>query len=161
MILDRLSRHEYLSRTEARDILTGITAEKYNPFQIASFITVFRMRGITVEELAGFREALMALCIRLEVGDFQTIVIYMGLIGLGPTCRALITAGKRADTPVALVERGTTPQQRSHIGTLETIEQIVADRDVHAPTLIIIGSVVSLHQQLGWFDGADNPVSQS
>lgn len=95
------------------------------------------------------------------VGDFQTIVIYMGLIGLGPTCRALITAGKRADTPVALVERGTTPQQRSHIGTLETIEQIVADRDVHAPTLIIIGSVVSLHQQLGWFDGADNPVSQS
>ena len=72
-ILNRLSRHEYLTRTEARDILTGITEEKFNHAQIASFVTAFRMRGITVEELAGFREALMALCIRLDVGDFETM----------------------------------------------------------------------------------------
>ncbi|HAB55423.1 MAG TPA: siroheme synthase, partial [Cellvibrionales bacterium] len=86
--------------------------------------------------------------------DSQTVVIYMGLIGLEIICKQLIAHGKSADTPIALVERGTTPNQQTHIGTLETIHGIIQGKEVHAPTLIIIGSVVSLHSRLEWL----NPV---
>ena len=82
--------------------------------------------------------------------DSQTVVIYMGLIGLEIICQQLIAHGKAADTPVALIERGTTPEQQTHVGTLATINAIIKDREVHAPTLIIIGSVVSLHSRLQW-----------
>lgn len=84
------------------------------------------------------------------VADAQTVVIYMGLTGLGIICQQLIAHGKATDTPVALIERGTTPQQKSYIATLATIESVIAQQRVHAPTLIIIGSVVSLHEQLRW-----------
>ncbi len=82
--------------------------------------------------------------------DSQTVVIYMGLIGLEIICHQLIAHGKAADTPVALIERGTTPEQQTHVGTLATINAIIKDREVHAPTLIVIGSVVSLHSRLQW-----------
>ena len=82
--------------------------------------------------------------------DSQTVVIYMGLIGLEIICQQLIAHGKAADTPVALIERGTTPDQQTHVGTLETINAIIKGREVHAPTLIVIGSVVSLHSRLQW-----------
>lgn len=82
--------------------------------------------------------------------DSQTVVIYMGLIGLEIICEQLIAHGKAADTPVALIERGTTPEQQTHVGTLATINAIIKDREVHAPTLIVIGSVVSLHSRLQW-----------
>ena len=82
--------------------------------------------------------------------DSQTVVIYMGLIGLEIICQQLIAHGKAADTPVALIERGTTPEQQTHVGTLATINAIIKDREVHAPTLIVIGSVVSLHSRLQW-----------
>lgn len=84
--------------------------------------------------------------------ESQTVVIYMGLISLDIICTELIAHGKSAQTPVALIERGTTPDQQTHIGTLDTISQIVSDREVRAPTLIIIGSVVSLHDRLQWLN---------
>lgn len=84
--------------------------------------------------------------------EFQTVVIYMGLVSLDIICTELIAHGRSAQTPVALIERGTTPDQQTHIGTLDTISQIVSDREVRAPTLIIIGSVVSLHDRLQWLN---------
>ncbi|NND80820.1 MAG: uroporphyrinogen-III C-methyltransferase [Gammaproteobacteria bacterium] len=81
----------------------------------------------------------------------QTLVIYMGLVGLQTICRELIAHGMRADMPIALVERGTTQQQRVFCGTLDSFHSDIANQEVHAPTLIIIGSVVSLHPQLAWF----------
>ena len=84
------------------------------------------------------------------VQDAQTVVIYMGLTGLAYICQQLIAHGRDADTPIALIERGTTPQQQTYVGTLATIHQEIADAKVHAPTLIIIGSVVSLHDRLRW-----------
>ena len=56
-ILYKLFEHRYLGRTEARDILQNIVQGKYNDAQIASLITVFLMRNISVEELTGFRDA--------------------------------------------------------------------------------------------------------
>lgn len=83
----------------------------------------------------------------------QTIVFYMGLVGLKDICESLIVHGRAADTPVALVERGTTQQQRVLIGNLANIAEVVASHEVHAPTLFIVGDVVKLHDSLKWFKG--------
>jgi len=83
------------------------------------------------------------------VADNQTLVFYMGLKGLGQICYQLVHNGKPADTAAALIERGTLPEQRVHIGTLESLPAIVAGQDVHAPTLLIIGNVVKLAEKLG------------
>lgn len=85
------------------------------------------------------------------VEDSQTLVFYMGLTGLESICKQLIAHGKSADTPAALVERGTLPDQRVHTGTLENLPSIVKKQEVHAPTLIIIGNVVSLQDKLSWY----------
>lgn len=85
------------------------------------------------------------------VSPEQTLVFYMGLSGLQHICEKLIEHGKNASTPAALVEKGTTPKQRVHLGDLRSLPGIVEEQDVHAPTLLIIGGVVSLHGRLSWF----------
>ncbi len=81
----------------------------------------------------------------------ETLVFYMGLVGLPVICRELVTHGRDADTPVALVERATTEHQRVITGTLATIADEVEREQPQAPTLIIIGDVVRLHESLRWF----------
>lgn len=80
----------------------------------------------------------------------QTLVIYMGLTGVPYICEQLIANGMNADTPIALVEKGTLPEQKVHIKTLKTMPAYVATHDISAPTLTIVGSVVSLYEQLKW-----------
>lgn len=82
----------------------------------------------------------------------QTLVFYMGLVGLKEICESLIAHGRAPATPVALIEKGTTPQQRVFIADLTSITEIVAAQDVHGPTLIIVGDVVKLHESLKWFN---------
>ncbi|RZJ69732.1 anthranilate phosphoribosyltransferase [Flavobacterium sp.] len=72
-ILNRLFGHETLSQTEAYDVLTSISNGAHNQAQIASFLTVYMMRPITIAELSGFRQALLDLCIRIDLSDFDTI----------------------------------------------------------------------------------------
>jgi uroporphyrin-III C-methyltransferase/precorrin-2 dehydrogenase/sirohydrochlorin ferrochelatase len=81
----------------------------------------------------------------------QTLVIYMGLTGLDTISRELIAHGMQGTMPVALIEQGTTENQRVLIGTLESMPATVAGNDVHAPTLLIVGDVVRLHHTLAWF----------
>lgn len=81
----------------------------------------------------------------------QTLVFYMGLVGLSDICQALMDHGRASDTPVALIEKGTTRDQRVLIGDLATMPDLVADNDVHGPTLLIVGEVVTLHSQLSWY----------
>lgn len=81
----------------------------------------------------------------------QTVVIYMGLHGIGMICEKLMEYGLPADFPAALVEQGTTPMQRVHIATLASLAEHVKNTDVRAPTLIIVGEVVKLHKNLAWF----------
>lgn len=72
-ILNRLINHETLSKAEAKEVLVNISSGQYNPAQIASFLTVYMMRNITIEELSGFREALLELCIPVDFSDYNTI----------------------------------------------------------------------------------------
>lgn len=81
----------------------------------------------------------------------QTVVIYMGLVGLEKICRSLIEHGSPEDLPVAIVQQGTTVNQRVITGTLATLPGKVVDQDIKPPTLIIIGTVVTLHNKLSWF----------
>lgn len=72
-VLFRLVNQEKLSYAEAREILIGIAKGEYNQSQVASFLTVFMLRPVTVEELAGFRDALLELCVRIDLSDFDSI----------------------------------------------------------------------------------------
>jgi anthranilate phosphoribosyltransferase len=72
-ILNRLFDHRQLSEQDAYDVLTGIGKGRYNPSQIAAFLTVYLMRQISVEELKGFRTALLDLCRKVDLSDFETI----------------------------------------------------------------------------------------
>lgn len=74
-ILNELYQHKRLSKAEAKQILIDIAAEKYNDAHLSSFMTVFMMRPITVNELAGFREALKELAIKVDISEFNTIDI--------------------------------------------------------------------------------------
>nr|WP_315279967.1 siroheme synthase CysG [uncultured Acinetobacter sp.] len=84
------------------------------------------------------------------VYENQTLVLYMGLVGLESICAKLIAHGQRADMPVALISKGTTPEQKVVVGTLANIASKVAQHHIQAPTLTIIGEVVNLREQLKW-----------
>ena len=81
----------------------------------------------------------------------QTIVFYMGLTGLAIIARELMSHGLLADTPIALVESATLPEQNVITGKLANIVEIANKHAIKPPTLIIVGGVVSLHEQLNWF----------
>ena len=85
----------------------------------------------------------------------QTVAVYMGLSGLPVLCRELIARGMAPATPAALIEQGTTARQRVFTGTLEGLPEVIAEQDVHAPTLVIVGEVVRLREKLAWFAPGD------
>jgi len=88
----------------------------------------------------------------------QTIVFYMGLHGVGVLSEQLIKHGLPETTPVALVQQGTTQNQRVVISDLKNLEATVKTEQVKPPTIIIVGKVVELHETLQWFHplpGAD------
>ncbi|MDH4873748.1 siroheme synthase CysG [Pseudomonas sp. BN515] len=87
------------------------------------------------------------------VAPGQTLVFYMGLVGLPVICEQLIKHGRAAETPAALIQQGTTSHQRVFTGTLANLPQLVAEHEVHAPTLVIVGEVVTLRDKLAWFEG--------
>lgn len=93
------------------------------------------------------------------VASSQTLVFYMGLVGLPTICEQLIAHGRAADTPAALIQQGTTDSQRVFSATLATLPRLVAEHDVHAPTLVIVGEVVQLRNKLAWFEGAQSSAS--
>jgi len=82
----------------------------------------------------------------------QTIVFYMALKGSKHLSEQLQAHGMRGDMPVALVEKGTTPEHKVHTTTLAKLPDLVANETIHAPTLIIVGEVVKLREKLNWFD---------
>ncbi len=86
----------------------------------------------------------------------QTLVVYMGLMGLPQICAALIAHGAVPDLPIALVEQGTMAQQQVYTGTLATMPELIKSLAIHPPTLLIVGTVVSLRPQLQWFHETTN-----
>jgi uroporphyrin-III C-methyltransferase/precorrin-2 dehydrogenase/sirohydrochlorin ferrochelatase len=81
----------------------------------------------------------------------QTIVFYMGLLGLEKICQSLIENGCSKNHPIAIIQQGTTIHQRVITGTLKSLPKKVAEDKLKAPTLIIVGTVVTLHDKLNWF----------
>ncbi len=81
----------------------------------------------------------------------QTLVFYMGLTGLPIICDQLIEHGLAPDTPIALVQQATLAQQKVVTGTLADINQRPETAALKPPTLVIVGTVVSLHHELDWF----------
>ena len=103
-ILEKLYQHKTFNKQEAKSILKAITEHQFNDAQLASFLTAFIMRNITLEELEGFREALLELCISVNLKEFAP----MDLCGTGgdgkntfniSTLSSFIVAG--AGIPVA------------------------------------------------------------
>lgn len=72
-ILNQLFEHQKLTQEQAREVLINIAREKYNASQLAAFISVYLMRNISVDELAGFRDALLDLCIKVDFADLPII----------------------------------------------------------------------------------------
>lgn len=81
-----------------------------------------------------------------------TIVIYMGIKTLPSITKKLIDHGRSPDTPVAVVRWASTPQQRSVVGTLATIGEVVQKADIKPPALVIVGEVVKLRSTIDWFE---------
>ena len=101
-IINKLSSHNTLSKNEAKEVLLNISSGKYNNSHISSFLTIFMMRNITLEELQGFKEALLELCIKIDLSDYNTI----DLCGTGgdnkdtfniSTLSAFVTAGAKVN----------------------------------------------------------------
>ncbi len=82
----------------------------------------------------------------------KTLVFYMGLKSLPIICESLIRHGMKSDTHVALIEKGTTDEQRVLVSNLKEMGSVLASERVASPSLFIVGSVVQLAEKLAWFD---------
>lgn len=85
----------------------------------------------------------------------QTVVFYMGLVGLPVICQQLIAHGRDPATPIALIQQGTTVRQKVLTGTLASMPALVEQTEIKPPTLLIVGEVVSLRDKLKWFEAGD------
>ncbi|MBK9290508.1 MAG: anthranilate phosphoribosyltransferase [Bacteroidetes bacterium] len=95
--LEALLSHEKLGYKEAREVLTALTRNAFNPAQTASFMTVFLMRGVEVEELSGFRDALLDLCTKVELGTHE----FIDLCGTGGDAKNTFNISTTASFVVA------------------------------------------------------------
>jgi uroporphyrin-III C-methyltransferase/precorrin-2 dehydrogenase/sirohydrochlorin ferrochelatase len=84
----------------------------------------------------------------------QTVCVYMGVRGLDRLCERLIEHGAPAERPAAVIAQGTTPNQRVVTATLATLPQAALEAGISAPSMVIIGEVVRLHAELGWYQAA-------
>jgi len=82
----------------------------------------------------------------------QTLAVYMGVAGIETLCHGLIEHGLSGETPAAVIQQGTRPEQRTYIGKLDNLAQIIASHDVTPPSMLIIGEVVKLQEKLNWFE---------
>jgi len=134
------------------EIVPGITAAQ----ACAAYAGIpLTHRGLAqgVRFITGHRKANESLLI--EPGTFadpeQTLVVYMGLSNLSLIVKGMLDAGRAPDTPVAVVERGTTPRQRTVVTTVDHLLETVQRNAIESPAMVIIGAVVSLADELDWF----------
>ena len=82
----------------------------------------------------------------------HTIVFYMGIGAAAEICRQMISHGLPPTTPAAVVRNGTLPDQQTLLATLGTLPERINECEIKPSALIIVGSVVSLHEKLSWFE---------
>ncbi len=83
-------------------------------------------------------------------------VFYMALSGANHICEQLIAHGMRKEMPIAIIEKGTMPEQKVYITTLLALPDLLIKEDIHAPTLMIVGEVVKLNEKLNWYGNLKN-----
>ncbi len=82
----------------------------------------------------------------------ETLVFYMGMRNLAANCAGLLAGGMKAETPVAVIHWGTTPGQRTLVGTLADIGERVGAAKIEPPAMVLIGEVVRLRERIEWFE---------
>lgn len=82
----------------------------------------------------------------------QTLAVYMGVLGIDVLCRELINHGLPGETPAAIIHKGTRPGQKTYIGDVNTLAEIIARNGITPPSMLIIGDVVKLHEKLSWYE---------
>jgi uroporphyrin-III C-methyltransferase/precorrin-2 dehydrogenase/sirohydrochlorin ferrochelatase len=82
----------------------------------------------------------------------QTIAVYMGVGATTVRCEELIRHGMNEKTPAAIIQQGTTSNQRIYVGTLKTLSTLVVEEDIKPPSMMIIGNVVKLRDKLSWYE---------
>lgn len=141
---------ELLSENVSFQVVPGITAAS-GCSAYAGIPLTHRDYAQSVRFLTGhLKDGSPELPWRELVYENQTLVIYMGLVGLETICKQLIAHGQRENMPVALISKGTTLEQKVVLGTLGNIASQVLEHEIQAPTLTIIGEVVQLREQLQW-----------
>ena len=149
-LLYRLFEHSYLDRAEARDVLIRMARGEYNDSQIAAFMTVFLMRSITPDELSGFRDALLELCLPVQLDDYDAIDI----VGTGgdnkntfniSTCACFVVAGagypvvKHGNYGASSVSGASNVMEAHGVKFTDNVEQLKKSLDqcnmafLHAP----------------------------
>ncbi len=104
------------------------------------------------------KEGSLSLDFESLVKPGQTVVFYMGLHGLPELSRGLIDHGMSPAMPAALIQQGTTDNQRVITGSVEMLPALAQQHKVRAPTLIIVGDVVRLREKLAWFESQGGPI---
>lgn len=91
----------------------------------------------------------------------QTLAFYMGSEGIETICAKLVEHGLAPTMPAALVEQGTQPEQRVRVGTLANLPRQLEGLEIKSPSLLIVGQVVQLHQDLAWFQPCEQRPSDT
>ena len=126
------------------EVVAGVTSAIAVP-AAAGIPVTHRGRARQVTIASGHEDLDWASLARLD----GTLVLLMAVSSLAAATAALVSAGKPAGTPAAVVEAGCTPQQRTTVGTLETIAGLARERNVQPPAVVVVGDVVGLHEALG------------
>lgn len=82
----------------------------------------------------------------------QTLAVYMGVSGIETLCNELVKHGLPGETPAAVIQQGTRPEQRTHIAKVNTLAKLISSEKITPPSMLIIGEVVQLHEKLNWFE---------
>ena len=85
----------------------------------------------------------------------QTIAVYMGVGAVKVLCEELVSHGMETDIPAAVIQQGTTSNQRTYTGTLKSLPEIVESKDIKPPSMMIIGNVVKLRDKFAWYENSD------
>ncbi len=146
---------EFLRAHEIRyEVIPGITAATacaaYSGIPLTHRDHAQSVRLVT----AHCKNSLDNLDWRALATDRQTLAVYMGVLGLDALRERLIAHGRNPDTPFALIENGSRPQQRVVLGTLERLPEIAVEQSVKSPALLILGEVAGLASRLHWFGAA-------
>jgi uroporphyrinogen III methyltransferase/synthase len=138
----------------AYEVVPGVTAGVAAP-AYAGIPVTHRDAASAVAFLTGHEDpakAESALDWRALAAFPGTLVVYMGVKQLGAITERLLSGGRAAAEPAALVQRGTFPEQRAVVGTLETIAALAERERIRAPAIAIFGAVAGLREQLAWFE---------